>query len=221
MTYISRKNKVLFRRIKGNFTVFFNKIFSIKFIIKLFFPILFSLVVIIILMIFSIVNGYNARIINSESNIPEEFEIGGVLFFGTDSKEVTSELIKSAVTLYKDRRLKTVYVIGIDETNNGVLSESEFSPLLKEIPGEKVFYALNSRSIYQMCIKLKSDYNLDKILLISYNTLLIRASYTCNSTSLLTFAFSPKSSPEYSLTTSFYRSIFADFVRLSLNMNLN
>jgi hypothetical protein len=175
------------RRFSSKINVFKDKYLNPKNILNILIVFFLSAAVVSTSIYFVVYEGYKARLIRNVDLIPEELKTGVVIVDGnSENIEFFYEAVES---LYISRKLNQFYLYIINPTNQQ--SENSISNNF-EIPEDRIVVDTSKKDFTEICLNLKSERELDKFLIISFEDYAILSSFICNNKDLYSIAFTPE-----------------------------
>jgi len=219
ITYIKRNRtelKKLSYRFKSRLTILQDKYLNAKELIRLFFPIILSLFIIILSINIIVYTSYERKIITRSEDIPTELRDGVVFIKYEDFLNNNNQVQQIAMhikELYISQKITSIYIFSYSENKNIFPVKDTITSFFKDIPSEKLNIDIIVKNDLDFCKKIKSDYALNKFILIANKDSAIRLGYICNSIGLFVKEYVPK---DLNDNTSFIDSFIKNFSTIYL-----
>ncbi|MEO6728619.1 MAG: hypothetical protein ABIM99_01730 [Candidatus Dojkabacteria bacterium] len=207
------ESNVRFSRIKNKLQIQSSKFLNIKNLLKVVVPIILGLVIICLISIYSIQTSYASRVIKKEEDIPEELYNLTIVLKISDLNQGSGfwdDALQKGLDLYNSRKVKDIFIFIVNDDNQVNFDINKINKYFKTLPESRYKVANLADSVYDVCTSLKSDFKVNKALLITYKTYNARIGFLCNSENVFTAGLEVKS--EYKDSFAAINEIIADII---------
>lgn len=185
-----------FSRFKNRLKIQSSNFLNLKSILKIVLPILLGLLLISVISIYSIQTSYSYRVIKADDAIPEELSNLTIVLRISDlnmGSGFWDDALQKGLDLYNSRRIKDIYIFIINDDNQVNYDINKINKYFKTLPESRFKVANLSDTVYDVCTELKTDFKVNKTLLITYKNYNSRIGFLCNSLNIFSASLDVKS----------------------------